>query len=287
MTYTITQVGISDAQLHELMQGVKIHLEKHQFHGSVALPFTKAQVTLVKTASRGFNLKMSGPQIKWLQSHHSGGAIGDDFADIGRAALPAARAASDFALDKLQSMIPTNKLGDYQALGDAGVAVGRQVGNKLLDYLQRKLGGSVGRSACDAKMGCGWFDQYLLPGLESAARIAMPIIKGNGTRAQWKKAVAEVHGAGWFDQYLLPGLETAAKIAMPLLGGGLHSRSYKGAGWFDQYLLPGLETAAKIGIPLLTGGSILDNITSMKLFGGKVASGWQPMTKKKAAGLVL
>jgi hypothetical protein len=142
----------------------------------------------------------------------------------------------------------------------------------------------------DAQMGMGWFDQYLLPGLETAAKIALPIIRGGGSKKQYRQAMDAQLGSGWFSKYLLPGLESAAKIVLPMLrGGGFvpHDKHYQSAeGWFSDYLLPGLETAAKIAIPMIRGkGGFFDDFGS--LFRGskdtpyKFGGGWEPLPKKK------
>jgi hypothetical protein len=266
MTYTIVQVGITESQLHDLMQGVKIHLARDHFSGSVSVPLTKAQATSVATATRGINLKMSGPQQKWLKEHHMHSNISDDesehkgegfLSDVLKAAAPLARKGVDYGLDHLQGMIPTDRLGSAKDIGDAAVNLGRKGGDKLLDMLQKKLGGSVGRKAIDKHMGRGWFDEYLLPAIKTAASIALPIIRGGGTQKHYKAAMDKHMGSGWFDEYLLPGLKTAADIAIPLLkGGGFipQQKNYiSAAGWFDEYLLPGLKTAADIAIPLIKG----------------------------------
>ncbi len=39
---------------------------------------------------------------------------------------------------------------------------------------------TVAFSAIDLKMGEGWFKDYLLPGIESAAKVAVPMIRGRG-----------------------------------------------------------------------------------------------------------
>jgi hypothetical protein len=283
MAYTIVQVDVTESQLSDLMRGVKIHLAKQQFSGDVSIPMTKAQATRIATATRGINLKMSGPQQKWLQENfavNGEGIVGD----IIKAAAPLARRGVDAGLDFLQSKIPTNKLGVFKGVADSAVGLGRTGANKLLDYFQKKLGGAAGQAACDARMGEGWFTDYLLPGLETAAKIAVPILRGGGNRKEYQRAIDVQLGSGWFSDFLLPALTTAAKIVTPLLGGGIQHKSYSGAGWFDQYLLPGLETAAKIAVPLIRGKG---NGAGFQFLRG---SGWEPMDQKKrhsAKGLFL
>jgi hypothetical protein len=130
MAYTIVQVDITASQLEDLMRGVKIHLAKQQFSGDVSVPMTESQAMRVATATRGINLKMSGPQQKWLQANFTsdgdatkdmsfvGDVAGEGLlGDIVKAAAPLARRGVDAGLDFLQSKNPTSKLGVFQGVG--------------------------------------------------------------------------------------------------------------------------------------------------------------------------
>jgi hypothetical protein len=254
--YTAVNLGITEAQLQQLLSGAKIFVERTQFKGNIPVPLNKAQAKLIATATRGVNLKLSGPQIKALIK-------GEGFLqDIAKAALPVARAGVNWGLDKTQAMIPTEQTGAFKPIADSAVQYGRKGVNWGLDKLQGKLtkmlGGAAGVAAMDAKYGEGWFKDYLLPGIETAAKIAVPILRGGGTMDHVRDACDEVHGEGWFKDYLLPGVETAAKIAVPLLRGrGFDTPPVDGEGFFSTLL--GIAS------------------TVARTFGG----GWEPMTKKK------
>lgn len=253
--YTVVKIGITESQLQSLLDGHKIFVEKSQFNGDVAIPMTKKQATTFASASRGVNLKLSGPQIKALKSGE--GFLGD----VAKAALPIARKGINWGLDKLQSKIPTGKAGILAPIADVAVKYGRKGVDwgvdKLQDRIKKMFGGDVGIAAIDAKYGKGWFKDYLLPGLETAAKIALPVLRGKGA-ADYHHAIDEKMGEGWFKDYLLPGIESAAKIAVPILRGrGLKPPPVDGEGLFS---------------------SLLGGISS--LFGG----GWEPMTQKKLKG---
>lgn len=251
--YVTVSVGITESQLQTLLAGQKIFLEKSQFKGDVALPLTKAQATLVATASRSINLKLSSRQIKEIQSGE--GWLSDRFKQLRdavkpaiKAALPLARKAVDQGLDLLQAKIPTQQAGPFKGMADKAVIAGRKQVNSWVDRLQKMLGGAAGIKAIEAQLGDGWFSDYLLPSVETAAKIATPFVKGGGSRKDYEPAIDKEMGEGWFSNYLLPGVETAAKIATPFI---------KGQGWFKDYLLPSVETGAKIATPFLKGGQFV------------------------------
>src|SRR6185437_13111415 len=186
MTYTVVKLGITESQLQTLLSGHKIFLEKSQFSGDVAVPLTKKQAISVATASRGINLKLSGPQINALKQ-------GEGFAqDVFKAALPIGRKGVDWGLDKVQSMIPTQSLGPAKFIGDAAVRLGRKGVDWGVDRIQgalkKMLGGQVGIDALDAKFGSGFYHQRLLPAVESAARVALPM-HGSVRPAVWQEAI--------------------------------------------------------------------------------------------------
>jgi hypothetical protein len=281
MSYTATNLGITESQLQSLLQGDKIFVEKRQFEGDVALPLTKAQAANFAKATRGINLKLSSRQIKAIKTGE--GWLSDLAAKFKPAAKAAVKAAAPFirkqvdrAVDVGQAMIPTAYLGPFKPVGDHAVAIGRKHVNKLLDRLQKMLGGAAGRKAIDAQLGAGFFDQYLMPSLETAAKIGGPFLRGGGNIQNMHKVVDEQMGEGWFKDYLLPGLETSAKIATPFLkGSGLQPdqtghgffsdimSQLVGSGFFDivkgvanigSQFVPGVPgMALRTGLPLLMG----------------------------------
>ena len=269
--YTVAEVGVSESQLQTLLEGNKIVLEKNQFRGNVPLPLTKAQVKSLTEAKRSFTLKLSSRQLSYMQQHGEGW-----FKDRGmeafnflkkkaKEAAPVVKRYAQQGIHNAASKIPTNKLGAFKPIGDAGVKVGLEFADKLLDHIQSMFGGAAGRAAIDAQLGAGWFKDYLLPGVETAAKIAIPLLRGGASQREIHQAVDMQMGSGWFKDYLLPGVETAAKIAIPLLRGR------------------GLAASKE-----MTGEGIFSNIIRgvAGLFGG----GWTPMDKKKphsGRGLVL
>ena len=272
--YTIVELGISESQLTTLLEGKKIFLEKAQFRGEVPVPLTKKQVTTLTNATRGINLKLSSRQIAFWKQDGQGW-----FKDRGmeafnflkkqaKAALPLMKSYAKKGIHAAAATIPTSKLGPFQPVGDAGVRVGLKFADKLLDHIQEMFGGAAGIAAIDAQLGSGWFQEYLLPSVKTAADIAIPLIKGGASQRQVHQAVDSQMGAGWFKDYLLPGVKTAADIAIPLLRGrGLAAeREMTGEGIFSN-IMRGLAGVAG-------------------MFGG----GWTPMDKKKPSsgkGLVL
>lgn len=280
--YHPTSLGITESQLETLLQGNKIFVQKDQFTGDVVLPLTKAQASNFAKASRGINLKLSSRQISALQS-------GEGWAsDIARRLRPAAKAAIkaaapfirkqvDRAVDVGQSMIPTSYLGPFKPVGDHAVAIGRKKVNKLLDYFQKMLGGAAGRAAIDGQLGSGFFDQYLLPSLETAAKIGGPFLRGGGDIHAMHKVMDAQMGEGWFKDYLLPGLETSAKIAGPFMrGSGFHSKM-TALGFFGD-LMGGLKGVANIGSQFVPGLPGMALRTGLPLLMGN--GPWQPPQKK-------
>ena len=269
--YTIVEVGISDSQLQTLLEGKKIVLERSQFQGQVPLPLTKKQVTSLAEAKRSLTLKLSSRQLAYMETHGEGW-----FKDRGmealnflkskaKAALPLMKQYAKKGIHAAAATIPTGKLGPFQPVGDAGVAVGLKFADKLLDHIQEMFGGAAGIAAIDAQLGAGWLKDYLLPGVKTAADIAIPLLRGGASRRQVHTAVDAQMGAGWFKDYLLPGVKTAADIAIPLLRGR------------------GLAAERE-----MTGEGIFLNI--MRGVAGLFGGGWTPMDKKKPSsgkGLVL
>ena len=301
MSYTVTNLGITESQYASLLQGHKIFVERSQFHGDVALPLTKAQAANFAKATRGINLKLSSRQIKLLQSGE--GWLSDLAAKFKPAAKAAVKAAAPFirkqvdnALDVGQKMIPTGYLGPFKSVGDHAVGIGRKKVNKLLDELQKMLGGAAGRKAIDAQLGAGFFDEYLLPSLETAAKIGAPFIRGGGDIRHMHKVMDAQMGEGWFNDYLLPGLETAAKIATPFIKGSGAS----GSGFFDDIMTGKTQMAA---LRKITGlgffGDMLSGLKSVATIGSQFVPGvpgvalragipllmghgaWKPKSKKK------
>jgi len=259
MTYSITNLGISESQLQTLLQGSKIFVEKSQFQGDVPLPLTKAQAANFAKATRGINLKLSSRQISTISSGE--GWLSDLAAKFKPAAKAAVKAAAPFVrkqvdnvLDMGQKMIPTGYLGPFKSVGDHAVGIGRKKVNQLLDQLQKMLGGAAGRQAIDAQLGAGFFDQYLLPSLETAAKIGAPFLRGGGNIQHMHKVMDAQMGEGWFNDYLLPGLETAAKIATPFIkGSGFNSaKEITGLGFFGD-MMSGLKSVASIGSQFVPG----------------------------------
>lgn len=263
MTYITCNLGITESQRQTLMEGNKIFVERSQFKGNVPVPLTKAQAELIATASRGINLKLSGPARKVLKGE---GFVGD----VAAAALPIARKGVDYGLDKLQGIVPTHKAGPFKPIADVAVNYARKGVNwgvgKIQDKLKKMLGGAAGVAAIEAKYGQGWFKDYLLPGVETAAKIAVPLIRGGHARNIWEGEIDKKMGSGWFKDYLLPGVESAAKIAVPLIRGSGMNHPVDGEGFFSNLL----GVASSVA----------------KSFGG----GWTPMSEQKkvrAQGLVL
>lgn len=272
--YTVVELGVSDSQLQTLLEGKKIVLEKSQFQGKVPLPLTKKQVASLSEAKRSITLKLSSRQLSYMQQHGEGW-----FKDRGmealnflkkkaKEALPVVKRYAQQGIHAAAATIPTSKLGPFQPIGDAGVRVGLKFADKLLDHIQEMFGGAAGVAAIDAQLGSGWFQEYLLPSVKTAADIAIPLIKGGASRREVHQAVDAQMGAGWFKDYLLPGVKTAADIAIPLLRGrGLAAeKEMTGEGIFSN-IMRGLAGVAG-------------------MFGG----GWTPMDKKKPSsgrGLVL
>lgn len=239
--YSIVNVGITDSQLQTLLAGQKIFLEKRQFSGNVPLPLTKKQANSIATASRGINLKMSSRQLAALQS---GEGLMDYVKDGARALAPVARKGVNAGLDFMQGMLPTHKLGQFQGIADAAVGLGRNLTDKLVDRVQKMLGGAAGIRRIEAQLGQGWFKDYLLPGVKTAADIAIPLIRGGAARKDWHFAIDKQMGQGWFKDYLLPGIKTAADIAVPLIRGSGAQREamlMDGEGWFSSFIGPAIK----------------------------------------------
>ena len=297
MSYTVTNLGITESQCASLLQGHKIFVERSQFHGDVALPLTKAQAANFAKATRGINLKLSSRQIKLLQSGE--GWLSDLAAKFKPAAKAAVKAAAPFirkqvdsALDVGQKMIPTGYLGPFKSVGDHAVGIGRKKVNKLLDQLQKMLGGAAGRKAIDAQLGAGFFDEYLLPSLETAAKIGAPFIRGGGDIRHLHKVVDAQMGEGWFNDYLLPGVETAAKIATPFLqGSGVLDdlftgrtqlaaiKKITGLGFMDD-MFSGMKSVATIGSQFVPGVPGVALRAGIPLLMGNGAY-CKPISKKK------
>lgn len=250
--YMKVDLGLTQGQYDDLMAGKKIFLARDQFQGDVPLPLTSTQAKKIATATRGINLKLSPRQIGMVMSGN--GWFTDALKKIGKAGakaagkalVPVARRGVERALDFAQSK--TGKLGDFQSIGDAAVGVGRTLSQRLLDSIERRLGGAAFAQAIDAQHGAGFFKDYLLPTLGTAASVAIPLLTRGGalTQAQFKTALDAQEGAGFFDDYFLPAVKTATKIAVPMLTGRGVGKKQTGFGWFKDYLLPGIETAAKI-----------------------------------------
>jgi len=241
--YTTVDVGVSDSQLQTLLEGKKIVLERNQFQGNVPLPLTKKQVASLAAAKRSITLKLSSRQLSYMQTGEGW------FKDRGQEAwnflkkkakevAPVVKRYAQQGLHAAAAKIPTDRLGAFQPVGDAGVRVGLKFADKLLDHIQEMFGGAAGRAAIDAQLGAGWFKKYLLPGVETAAKIAIPLLRGGASQREIHEAVDMQMGSGWFKDYLLPGVETAAKIAIPLLKGrGLAaSREMTGEGLFSNII---------------------------------------------------
>jgi hypothetical protein len=251
--YVKVDLGVTQGQYDDLMAGKKIFLARDQFKGDIPLPLTGSQAKKITTATRGINLNLSPRQIGMVMSGQGWFTdalkkIGKAGAKaIGKALVPVARKGVGKALDYAQSK--TGKLGDFQSIGDAAVGVGRNLSQKLLDSIERRLGGAAFAQAVDAQHGAGFFKDYLLPTLGTAASVAIPLLTRGGalTQAQFQAALEAQEGAGFFSDYFLPAVKTATRIAVPLLTGrGVAVKKQTGFGWFKDYLLPGIETAAKI-----------------------------------------
>ncbi len=298
-TYTFVNMGPSEGQLSDLLKKKKILLSKDDLIGEVAVPLTKALLTRYKSvleSGRSMRLQLSGTAITAMRS---AGVIGEstdeadrdgegwfsdavdkakDLAKAGlkagvHAGLPLARMGAAKLLDKAQAAAQkqTGRLGMAAPVGEAAVDGARWLAdkgvNKLEDKIRATFGGAAGRKAIDAHHGAGFFDEYLLPAVKTAAQIGIPMLTGRGVggkakmRAAMKKACNAQMGEGWFDDYFLPSVKTAADIALPLLRGGGFWDSLgmgvapkkTGWGWFSDYVLPSVKTAADIGIPLLRG----------------------------------
>lgn len=283
--YHPTSLGITESQLHTLLQGHKIFVHKAQFTGDVALPLTKAQAMNFAHATRGVNLKLSSRQISALQSGEGWlSDLADKFKPAAKAAVKAAapfiRKQVDGALDAGQKMIPTSYLGAFKSVGDHAVGIGRKKVNKLLDYFQKMLGGAAGRHAIDAQLGRGFFDEYLMPSLETAAKIGGPFLRGGGNIQHMHKVMDKQMGEGWFNDYLLPGLETAAKIATPFIQSGSGWLSdMTGLGLFGD-LMNGVQSVANIGsqfVPGLPGVALRTGLKTLPLLMGH--GPWVPKKK--------
>jgi hypothetical protein len=273
--YMKVDLGLTQGQYDDLMAGKKIFLEREQFSGDIPLPLTGAQAKKIATATRGINLKLSPRQIGMVMS--GGGWLTDTLKKVGKAGLkaigkalvPVARRGVGKALDFAQTH--TGRLGDFQSIGDAAVGVGRNLSQKLLDSIERRLGGAAFAQAVDAQHGAGFFKDYLLSTLGAAASVAIPMLTRGGalSQAQFKAALDAQEGAGFFSDYFLPAVKTATRIALPILTGrGVAVKQQTGFGWFKDYLLPAVETGARI----LRG------------------RGWQPNASKKNSfgrGIVL
>lgn len=280
--YNEASLGLNEGQVASLMNGDDVFLSKTQFQGNTKVLLTGTQLKRIATASRGIKLRFSPAQAR---ANQLGAGL---LKDLAKAALPFARKGVDFGLDKLQEIVPTHKLGRFKGLGDAALKLGRkaadfgldkaqtQLGSGIFDIIKSLFGGSVGIAKIDEQMGSGWFDQYLLPGIKTAAEIAVPLIRGRGAgakgRPDYRSAIDAQMGSGWFDEYLLPGIKTAAQIATPFIRGrGFPAKDMNGEGWFDS-LLDVIKVVAPIGIKMATG------------------RGWVPMDQKKSSfgmGMVL
>ena len=289
MVYQFANMGPSEGQISDLLKGKTVLLSKEDQTGSVAIPLTKVQHArhlAVQQSGKSMRLKLSAPQIKAMREsgvvgeQHADGFFSDrmdDLKKIGKkvlkdGALPLARMGLDAGLNYAQSKIPTGKLGPAAEIGDSVVKFGRKYLDKGLDKGQEKVenmigdgffdmfGGAAGRDLIDAQMGEGWFSDFVLPAVKTAAEIGIPLIRGRGARPiprmMWQKECDAMMGQGWFSDYLLPTVKTAADIAVPLIRGrGFTPKkpNLTGWGWFSDYLLPAVKTAADIGIPLIRG----------------------------------
>jgi hypothetical protein len=239
----------------------------------------------VQKTGKTMRLKLSAPAIKAMRDsgvvgeQHADGFFADRMADLKKigkkvlkdGALPLARMGLDAGLNYAQGKIPTGKLGPAAEIGDAVLKFGRKYVDKGLDKVEEKasdligdgfwdmFGGAAGEQMIDSQMGEGWFSDYVLPAVKTAADIGIPLIRGRGarpTRAMWQQACDAQMGQGWFSDYLLPAVKTAADIAVPLIRGrgfAPKKANLTGWGWFSDYILPAVKTAADIGIPLIRG----------------------------------
>ena len=155
--YTTVDVGVSDSQLQTLLEGKKIVLERNQFQGNVPLPLTKKQVASLAAAKRSITLKLSSRQLSYMQTGEGW------FKDRGQEAwnflkkkakevAPVVKRYAQQGLHAAAAKIPTEKLGAFQPVGDAGVRVGLKFADKLLDHIQEMFGGAAGRAAIDAQL---------------------------------------------------------------------------------------------------------------------------------------
>ena len=89
-----------------------------------------------------------------------------------------------------------------------------KLSSRQLSYMQQhgegwfKDRGMEIHQAVDMQMGSGWFKDYLLPGVETAAKIAIPLLRGRGLAASKEmtgegifsniiRGVAGLFGGGW------------------------------------------------------------------------------------------